>query len=63
MTEYEKEFASKLPVQMGGKEFIEKYSGTTDSVTKIDPAKTYAVKAPAEHAIYENHRVKISPSI
>jgi galactokinase len=58
VTEYEKEFASKLPVKISGKEFMEKYVGTTDAVTRIDPAKTYAVKAPAEHAIFENHRVK-----
>ena len=57
MTEYEQEFASKLPVQIGGKEFIERYRGTTDNVTKIDPARIYAVKAPTEHAIYENLRV------
>jgi galactokinase len=56
--EYENEFASKVPVSISGEEFLASYGGTTDTVTKIDPAKIYAVKAPAEHAIYESARVQ-----
>lgn len=55
--EYERDFADKIPVLISGAEFLERYKGTTDRVTTIDPAKTYAVKAPTEHAIYENFRV------
>lgn len=54
--EYERDFEPKLPKAITGADFLEKYNGTTDSVTNIDPAKTYAIKAPTEHAIYENFR-------
>lgn len=57
--EYEKEFASRMPDAISGRDFIDKYAGTTDPVTSVDPARNYAVKAPAEHAIYENNRVKL----
>jgi L-arabinokinase len=56
--EYEREFSSNTPVSISGKEFLNIYGGTTDTVTKIDPARTYAVKAPTEHAIYESSRVQ-----
>jgi L-arabinokinase len=56
--EYQENFASRLPEAISGDDFIEKYGGTTDAVTRIDPAKTYAIKAPSGHAIYENHRVR-----
>ncbi|MEP6787199.1 MAG: galactokinase family protein [Acidobacteriota bacterium] len=55
--EYENEFSLGVPVSIQGSDFIEKYGGTTDTVTKVDPSKAYAVKAPTEHAIYENFRV------
>jgi len=42
---------------MSGQEFLSLYRGTTDTVTSIDPNRTYAIKAPTEHAIYENFRV------
>ena len=55
--DYEKEFRNKLPGAMNGQEFLSRYRGTTDPVTSVDPKKTYAIKAPTEHAIYENSRV------
>ena len=55
--EYEKEFRAEVPAAMNGQEFLSRYRGTTDMVTSIDPHTTYAIKAPAEHAIYENWRV------
>lgn len=56
-TEYEQEFLRQIPAAIIGSDFLERYGGTTDSVTRVDPAKTYAIKAPTEHAIYENFRV------
>ncbi len=56
--EYEHEFSSQIPGSILGSDFLEKHDGTTDAVTTIDPAKTYAVRAPAEHAIYESSRVR-----
>jgi L-arabinokinase len=55
--EYEKEFLVEMPAAMSGQEFLSRYRGSTDTVTSIDPRKTYAIKATAEHAIYENWRV------
>jgi L-arabinokinase len=55
--EYQREFASRLPKTINGADFLAKYVGTTDTVTRIDPHKTYAVNAPTEHGIYENFRV------
>jgi L-arabinokinase len=56
--EYERSFSSQIPKTMHGGEFLERYKGTTDRATKIDPEKIYAVKAPTEHGIYEHTRVK-----
>lgn len=56
-TEFEKDFASKLPETISGNEFLERFSGITDTVTKVDPKKTYAVLKPTAHPVYENFRV------
>ncbi len=55
--EYEKEFRQAIPHQMSGREFLSRYRGITDTVTTVDPARQYSIKAPTEHAIYENSRV------
>lgn len=50
-------FVDKLPESVTGAEFKKLYHGTTDRVTKIDPAKSYPVRAASAHAVYENARV------
>jgi L-arabinokinase len=45
-----------LPLAVSGREFLERYSGTTDLVTRVDPARTYAVHQPTLHPIGENAR-------
>ena len=57
-SEYEENFARDMPEWLLGDEFIARFGGTTDRVTKIDRERQYAVRAPAEHAIYESNRVK-----
>jgi len=57
-SEYEENFARDMPEWLLGDEFISRYGGTTDRLTKIDRERQYAVRAPAEHAIYESFRVK-----
>lgn len=47
----------QLPEQMTGAEFLAGYGGTTDPVTSVDPAKTYAVRIPTRHPIHEHARV------
>ncbi|WOL08538.1 L-arabinokinase-like isoform X1 [Canna indica] len=55
---YEAVYAKKLPEHMTGESFIKEYADHNDSVTVIDPKRTYAVKAPTKHPIYENFRVE-----
>lgn len=46
-----------MPEKIDGAEFLTKYKGITDTVTKVSPDKTYAVLHPTAHPIYENFRV------
>lgn len=55
--EFERNYREKLPKEINGAEFLEKYGGITDSVTNVLPEKTYAVYYPTIHPIYENARV------
>lgn len=55
---YESVYAKMLPESMLGESFMEKYDDHNDSVTVIDPKRSYGVKASARHPIYENFRVK-----
>lgn len=57
-SEYEERFARHVPESLSGDEFIVHYGGTTDPITKIERERTYAIRAPTEHAIYESSRVK-----
>src|SRR5262249_3057106 len=41
-----------------GSEFLARYIGTTDTVTRIEPETRYAVRIPTAHPIYENFRVR-----
>ncbi|HDQ00789.1 MAG TPA: GHMP kinase [bacterium] len=56
---FEQRFAAKLPTKISGNDFIKRYSATTDTVTRIDTEKTYAVRFPTRHPIYEHFRVQI----
>lgn len=57
-SEYEERFAAHMPESLVGEEFLLHYGGTTDRVTTVERERTYAIRAPAEHAIYESFRVK-----
>lgn len=56
--EWETHFRARVPEQITGAEFLAHYSGFTDTVTRIDPARPYAVRQPAAHPIYEHWRVR-----
>ena len=43
---------------MRGDEFLARYGGTTDKVTRVDPDRTYAVRQPTAHPIHEHARVR-----
>ncbi|HLJ94137.1 MAG TPA: hypothetical protein VKU02_13200, partial [Gemmataceae bacterium] len=42
---------------MRGEEFLRRYGGSTDRVTRIDPQRTYAIRQPTAHPIHEHARV------
>jgi len=56
--EFEQSFAARLPEQLNGAEFLSRHKGTTDPVTRIEPARNYAVRVPTAHPIYEHERVR-----
>jgi len=56
--EFEEKFGRHLPDSMRGEEFLARYGGTSDSVTTVERDRTYAIRAPTMHPIYENFRVR-----
>jgi galactokinase len=57
--EFEQQFAPYLPRELTGAEFLQQYQGTTDSVTVVEPERTYPVYFATRHPIYENERVSL----
>jgi L-arabinokinase len=58
-SQFEQTYAAHLPERIVGAEFLARYKGTTDRVTRIAPEASYAVRVPTAHAIYEHHRVRV----
>jgi L-arabinokinase len=56
---WESYYRDRLPERLDGATFLERYGGSTDTVTRIDPARSYAVRQPTAHPIYEHHRVQL----
>lgn len=56
--EWEGGFRDRVPERLVGAEFLRTYGGLTDTVTRIEPGRTYAVRQPTAHPIYENARVE-----
>ncbi len=56
--EFELRFASSLPRQACGEEFLAKYKGITDRVTSVQSLRSYPVLQATKHPIYENARVQ-----
>jgi len=48
---------AQLPESVQGQAFIDQYSSHGDDVTTIDLGRTYAVRVPTGHPVYENARV------
>jgi galactokinase len=57
-SEFESHLAPCLREEITGAEFLAGYHGTTDPVTRIEPGRTYAVRVPTTHPIYEHFRVR-----
>ena len=58
-SEFERHYAAHLPERIEGAEFLSRYKGTTDEVTRVSPERSYAVRVPTAHPIYEHHRVRL----
>src|SRR5499426_2535679 len=58
-SEFEQHYAAQLPERIEGAEFLSRYKGTTDTVTRVAPERGYAVRVPTAHPIYEHHRVRL----
>jgi L-arabinokinase len=50
-------FESQIPEALDGAAFLDRYRGTTDLVTRVDPSRRYAVRTPAAHPVFEHERV------
>jgi len=46
-----------LPARMAGADFLTRYGGLSDRVTRVDPARSYPVRAATRHPIEEQQRV------
>jgi len=55
--EWRREFRDRIPIEIDGGTFLDKYDGITDTVTQVDRRRVYAVRQPTEHPIFENDRV------
>ncbi|GHO49820.1 galactokinase [Ktedonospora formicarum] len=56
---WESIYRERVPERLDGATFLERYGGSTDTVTHIDPCRTYALRQPTAHPIYEHHRVQL----
>lgn len=53
------QFYSQLPERVSGQAFLKRFDAMTDTVTRIEPDKHYAVRACTAHPIYEHFRVRL----
>jgi L-arabinokinase len=58
-SEFEQYYAPRLPERIGGAEFLHRYQGTTDAVTRVAAEREYAVRVATAHPVYEHHRVRL----
>jgi L-arabinokinase len=56
-SEFARDFADRLPNRMRGAEFLARYGGITDVVTRVSPQVWYPVRQATSHPVYENDRV------
>lgn len=56
--EYVRAYRHLVPAEMRGQEFLDRYGGTVDPVTTVEPDRTYRIRSRLEHHIYEQARVQ-----
>ncbi|MFK7891785.1 MAG: galactokinase [Granulosicoccus sp.] len=59
VSELDQSLVFTLPDSMQGEEFVQRYGETTDTVTRVDPTREYAVKACTSHPVKEHFRVRL----
>lgn len=59
VSEFSEHFARDLPRSLSGRAFLDRFDGTTDTVTTIDPDMDYAVFFCTSHPIHEHYRVRL----
>ena len=57
-SELDDELAHALPGRMTGAAFLARFDAITDRVTRVDPEREYAVRAPTRHPVLERQRVR-----
>ena len=55
--ELESRFLEHLPERMSGADFLRRFDGITDTVTRVHPDREYPVRRATAHPVYENARV------
>lgn len=56
--EFRERWAMQLPEAMTGGEFVARYGGHADPMTRVEAARRYAIRQPTAHPIEENARVE-----
>ena len=57
VSKFGEKYVSLLPQEISGKDFLDQYKVSIDTVTTIDPAKTYRPAVCGSHPVHENARV------
>ncbi len=55
---WESTYRDAVPVTLDGETFLARYSGFTDTVTRVEASRTYAVRQATAHPIYEHARTR-----
>lgn len=56
MNDFVERFRDRLPMKLGGAEFLQRFGPPADDATRILPGEVYKVRSRTEHHIYENSR-------
>lgn len=56
-SEFEDRYRDRLPERMRGDDFLERFGGITDVVTRVEPNRVYPVRNATSHPIHEQARV------
>jgi galactokinase len=57
-SQFRQHYYHRIPGSIQGRSFLDEFGPIDDTATKVDPDQTYSPRGCAEHAIYENDRVR-----